>query len=234
MLLKKDEVRFLIVRHGESLGNAAQTLLGHTDMDLSELGYAQARETCKYILENYTVDEVRSSDLQRAWHTVEKIAAHFRVALQKERELREIMIGKWENMRISEVDERYHDDFVVWKTDFGRCCPTGGESPAMLRERISKEMWRIARENMAISENGETGRTVCIGSHGAAIRMLISEVRKTSFEDVREIPWAANASITELIYRADGTIEEVRYGYNAFMPETLAPEIAADGISKKV
>ncbi len=233
MALSNDAVRFLIVRHGESLGNATQTLLGHTDADLSELGYAQAKATCEYIIQNYEVDEVRSSDLQRAHHTVAAVATHFGLPLRLERGLREIMIGKWEMMRISDVDEQYHDDFVTWKTNFGLCCPTGGESPAHLRERISQEMWRIARENLQLSAEKATGRTVCIGCHAAAIRMLVSGIRGVSLEDVRDIHWAPNASVTELIYRADGGIEEIRYGYNAFMPETLCAAMGADGTTKK-
>ena len=233
MALGKDTVRFLIVRHGESLGNATQTFLGHSDADLSELGYAQARATCDYIIHHYKIDEVRSSDLKRARNTVAEVAAHFEVPLTLEVGLREIMIGKWEMMRISDIDEQYHDDFLIWKTNFGICCPTGGESAAHLRARIAEEMWRIAKENLRLSQDKTEGRTVCIGCHAAAIRMLISEIRGVTLEDVKDIPWAPNASVTELMYHADGTVEEVAYGNNAFMPEKLYVKIGADGTTKK-
>ena len=232
-MIDKNSVRFLIVRHGESLGNATQTLLGHTDIDLSELGYAQAKATCEYIVQNYRIDEVRSSDLQRARHTVDAVASHFGIELISERGLREIGIGKWEMMRISDVDAQYHEDFVTWRTNFGLCCPTGGESPAALRERISAEMWRIARENLQLSADCTQGRTVCIGCHAAAIRMLVSGIRGASLEEVKDIQWAPNASITELIYHADGGVEEICYGYNEFMPETLCAAMGADGTTKK-
>ena len=35
------------IRHGQSLGNLSQIMLGHTDLDLSPLGYLQAEKTCE-------------------------------------------------------------------------------------------------------------------------------------------------------------------------------------------
>lgn len=58
----------LLVRHGESLGNARREFLGHTNKDLSELGYKQAEKTAEY-LSKVKIDAVYSSDLIRAHNT---------------------------------------------------------------------------------------------------------------------------------------------------------------------
>ena len=41
--------KLIIIRHGQSLGNATRTFLGHTDKDLSELGYNQALATAEHL-----------------------------------------------------------------------------------------------------------------------------------------------------------------------------------------
>ena len=53
---------FFLVRHGQSIGNAKREFLGHTDKDLSELGYLQAQKTAD-LLANERIDVIYSSDL---------------------------------------------------------------------------------------------------------------------------------------------------------------------------
>ena len=57
-----------LVRHGESLGNAKRIYLGHTNLDLSDLGYIQANVTAQY-LKGVKIDAIYSSDLLRAHNT---------------------------------------------------------------------------------------------------------------------------------------------------------------------
>ena len=57
------------IRHGQSLGNQLGVFLGHTDLDLSELGYRQAACTAQY-LKDIKIDKVYSSDLLRAENTL--------------------------------------------------------------------------------------------------------------------------------------------------------------------
>ena len=64
------KTKIYFIRHGESLGNAARKILGHTDLDLSELGYRQAFATAEH-LKDIHIDVIYSSDLMRAMHTAE-------------------------------------------------------------------------------------------------------------------------------------------------------------------
>ena len=62
------ECKFYLVRHGQSLGNLNRIYLGHTDVDLSELGYKQAEITAEH-LRGVHFDSIYSSDLKRAHNT---------------------------------------------------------------------------------------------------------------------------------------------------------------------
>ena len=55
------KTKIMLIRHGESLANAKGVYLGHTDWDLSELGYQQAEVVGKY-LENEKIDIIYSSE----------------------------------------------------------------------------------------------------------------------------------------------------------------------------
>ena len=46
-------VRFVIIRHGYSVTNKAGKFTGQSDVPLDEMGYAQAEDTARYVLENY-------------------------------------------------------------------------------------------------------------------------------------------------------------------------------------
>ena len=82
------------IRHGQSLGNMKKTFLGHTDLDLSDLGYRQAECTAKY-LNSISIDTVYSSDLLRAYNTCNEFLKLSGKTAVKDQKLREIYAGDW-------------------------------------------------------------------------------------------------------------------------------------------
>ena len=46
------ETKLILIRHGESLGNATRTYLGHTDLDLSDKGREFDREHLRRLSTN--------------------------------------------------------------------------------------------------------------------------------------------------------------------------------------
>ena len=68
-----DKTRVLLVRHGQSQGNAEQRFGGHSPTPLSELGRAQAEATAR-ALRGEGVAAIYSSDLLRAVQTAEPLA----------------------------------------------------------------------------------------------------------------------------------------------------------------
>ena len=59
----------ILVRHGQSESNLKHIFCGQTDVKLTEKGHAQAKKTAEYIIKNYKIDKIYSSDLQRAYDT---------------------------------------------------------------------------------------------------------------------------------------------------------------------
>ncbi|PYS78380.1 MAG: hypothetical protein DMF66_06650, partial [Acidobacteria bacterium] len=68
-----ETTRILLVRHGQSQGNAERRFGGHSPTPLSELGLRQAEATARALtVENLTA--IYSSDLLRAVQTAEPLA----------------------------------------------------------------------------------------------------------------------------------------------------------------
>ena len=154
--------KLILIRHGESLGNASRRLLGHTDLDLSELGYRQA-EAAADALEKEKIDAIYSSDLLRAYNTAVPHADRRGLNIITSKKLREMMLGDWEGKSVDDVLIQYGDMYeVAWLGGYGTFRFPGGESTLEGGERFFAECARIAAEN----EN----KTILVTAHAAVIR----------------------------------------------------------------
>ena len=185
-------VKFVIIRHGYSVSNKERMFAGQMDVKLDELGLSQAEDTAKYILENYKIDAVYSSDLCRAVDTAKPLADALGLPVITYKELREISAGCWEGMYISEVKDKYPEKFAKGANDVGNARCGDGETTAELIERGRKIFQKIAREN--------EGKTVAIATHGGLIRAVRCMWLGISLDDMKDVPHVANASVTEVLY----------------------------------
>ena len=183
------------LRHGQSIGNLTKRYLGHTDEDLSELGYIQA-ELASHFFDLVNIDVIYSSDLIRAYNTVKPIATKKGFPILKSDKLREIYAGEWEGKTIDYLWENYYDTFSVWKNDTGNATTPGGESVKDLLKRVNDEVNRIVSENK--------GKKILIGIHATPIRVLTSLWQGLNIEETKNIPWVSNASVTCVEYWDNG------------------------------
>ncbi len=182
----------ILVRHGESTANREGIFAGHFDAELQDRGLLQAKETAKYIVANYHVDRVYASDLKRALNTGRCIAELAGVEIIPDRNLREINAGKWDGVKWADVEKIYRNDFSVWVADIGRARTTDGESVAELAERVMLRLERIAKEN--------DGKTVVVATHATPIRAVQSMLQTGGLEEMKNIPWVSNASVSVVEY----------------------------------
>ena len=99
-------MHLILVRHGESLGNAAGVLQGRLDYALSELGVRQAELTATRLADSGAT-RVLSSPLTRASATAAFIASSLNLDLQLEPDLAEYDIGEGAGLTITEVRAKY-------------------------------------------------------------------------------------------------------------------------------
>ncbi|MBQ7935479.1 MAG: histidine phosphatase family protein, partial [Clostridia bacterium] len=109
----------LLIRHGQSEANIKNLFAGHTDAELSPLGKQQAQVTARYIKDNYQVDRVYASDLQRAYETGKATADRYGLEVIAVEGMREIFGGDWENLSYELLEKEYAEAYDIWLHDVG-------------------------------------------------------------------------------------------------------------------
>ncbi len=146
--------RILLVRHGQSVWNADGRWQGQADPPLSELGEQQAVAAARAI---GLVDAIYTSDLTRARHTAELVAAQLGSDVAVDARLRERDAGDWEGRTRAEIDEGW-PGFL----DSGRR-PDGYEPDASVLARALAALTAIAA-----SHDGD----VLVITHGGVVRTV--------------------------------------------------------------
>lgn len=185
----------ILIRHGESEANRQGVFAGQIDPDLQNRGKEQAKATARFIAENYKIDKIYSSDLTRAYKTAKSLADELDLEIIKDKNLREVYAGKWEGMTFSDLAVTYKKDYDVWLNHIGKAVCTEGESVKQLGERVMGEITRIAKEN--------DRKTVAIATHATPIRAIQSIIQTGGLDQMENIPWVTNASVTVLEYDND-------------------------------
>lgn len=202
-----------LIRHGQSVGNLYDLFLGHTDLDLTELGKKQAERVASYF-ENIKIDAIFSSDLKRAYHTACPLAERKGLPIIKCPEMREIFAGEWEGKVFAEIRKESPMGDVWWE-DTGNARPDGGESVAELQQRILAEVSRLAKEN--------EGKSICIFTHFTPIYALKTAWAGVSVSEMKNMPKPSNASVTHVVYENGEFAELVEYANNAYLGDLDCP-----------
>lgn len=196
-----------LIRHGESEGNRRRAFLGHWDLPLTEKGREQAQRTAAFLADQKP-DVIYSSDLLRAYQTAEATATLLGMPIGKEPLLREIFAGEWENLLFDDIMKTYPESYRVWQEDIGNARPNGGESVLELQRRVTEVITRLAEKH--------DNQTMFLFTHATSIRVFTAHVLGKSQEEIGEIPWASNASVS--IFSYDGSkFTLIEYGKDDFM-----------------
>jgi len=174
----KNTVHFLIVRHGQSEGNASKILQGRGEYKLSETGRFQAAaRSLAFKAALADVDPAKillfSSPQTRARETAEIIAAQ--ISAEKTTfgepvyldELMEMELGIWTGKSWEEVK---NGDQTLWSAFMARSWDAipGAESSANLYDR-SLRIWATLRDK-AIESGAEK---IIVVTHGGLIQWLL-------------------------------------------------------------
>ncbi len=126
--------QLILVRHGETVLNAAGIAQGWNDSALSETGRRQARALAERV-KAHGVTAIFSSPLGRAMTTAEVLAEATGLPVTTLPDLREMCYGEWEGMRFLDVREQFAEDYEKWVDDPDYPSP-GGESHSDLLQRM--------------------------------------------------------------------------------------------------
>jgi broad specificity phosphatase PhoE len=141
-------VTLILVRHGQSEGNARGVITGSLDLDLTDRGREEARLAGARLAAEPVV-AVYSSALCRAANTGAAIATHHELEVQQLGALNEYSYGEAQGLSWPEIAERYQ----LTASDWGRGVVPGEEGHPAFRERIGSTIDLLLerhREDVAV------------------------------------------------------------------------------------
>lgn len=177
----KPGVTLYFVRHGETDWNAVQRYQGRTDTPLNARGREQAarngRALGAHLGSRKTSLDYVASPLQRASDTMRILRGEMGLepeAFRRDARLEEQSYGHWEGQLWSELPKTDPEGFRARAADKWGWQPRGGESYAMLAERIGGWV-RSVEADCVVASHGAVSRAlryVVLGLDQAAITSL--------------------------------------------------------------
>ena len=182
--------RFLVLRHGQSEWNALGRWQGQADIELTDLGYEQARRAADRL---GTFDAVVSSDLRRARITATIIAESLGLGLlPPDVRFRETHVGEWQGMTHDEIERDWPGYLEAHRR------PPGFEDDPSIVTRVSAALGDLSVQF--------PGGQVLVIAHAGVLRVMR---RHLGVLDQR----IANLGGCEFIVRRTGTdIPEISAG----------------------
>lgn len=191
--------RVLLIRHGQSEGNAAGRFGGHTSTPLSARGRKQAEATAQALLsENITA--IYSSDLSRAVETAMPLARLTGLDVEQTDAFRERGVGVMEGLTFEEAAARHPEHYAALiRRDFDHVL-LGGES---YRQRLEHASRRL---DHAIEQH--KGGRIALFSHTGTICILALHLMGALDAPELRPVWIAtsNCGISRFELRADGFV----------------------------
>ena len=246
--------KLVLLRHGESQWNLENRFTGWTDVDLTEKGEAEARESGKLLKEEgFQFDVVHTSLLMRANRTMEICLDEMgeeNILIKYNWRLNERHYGALQGLNKAETAKKYSNEQVlIWRRSYSTPPPqldADDEQHPRFDERYSdldpndlpaSECLKDTVDRFlpywheSIKPDIESGKRVFIVAHGNSLRALVKYLDTVSDEDIvgLNIPTGV-----PLVYELDESLKPIRNYYLGDQEAIAkkAAEVAAQGKSK--
>jgi broad specificity phosphatase PhoE len=194
-----DTTRILLVRHGQSQGNAEGRFGGHTETPLSARGRRQADAAAR-ALASEKITAIYSSDLLRAVQTAEPLARLTGLEIRRTTAFRERSVGVMESLTFEEAAEQHPEHYAALiRRDFEHVI-LGGESYRQMLDRASAKLDHAIKKHR--------GGRICIFSHTGTICILTLHLMGALDAPELRPVWVSttNCGVTRIELRSDGFV----------------------------
>jgi 2,3-bisphosphoglycerate-dependent phosphoglycerate mutase len=224
--------KIVLIRHGESQWNLENRFSGWVDVDLSEVGVAQAKEAGQLLKkEGFIFDVVFSSVLLRANRTAELLLAELgqNIPLTKTWKLNERHYGALQGLNKAETAAKYgNDQVLLWRRSYDVLPPLyeisdsshpshdplyanvdsnvlpGGENLKVTVERV------VSYWHSDIVPAIKSGKRILIAAHGNSLRGLVMYLDKLTEEEIMKLNIPTGVP---LVYELDENLIPIKHYY---------------------
>jgi 2,3-bisphosphoglycerate-dependent phosphoglycerate mutase len=242
--------RLILVRHGQSLWNVENLFTGWTDVDLSELGRAEATGAGRELLrERLAVDIAFTSVLKRAirtlWLMLDAMECMW-LPVERSWRLNERHYGALQGLNKAQTVAQHGDAQVkVWRRSYDiPPPPLTPEDPRHPRfdtryaavpaqdlpatESLKDTLARVLPFwHARIAPELRSGRTVLVVAHGNSLRAMVKMLDRVSDEQITELNIPTGVP---LLYELDGQLRPLARRY---LGDAAAVSAAADAVRRQ-
>jgi 2,3-bisphosphoglycerate-dependent phosphoglycerate mutase len=234
-------IKLVLLRHGESTWNKENRFTGWTDVDLSERGFQEAKQSGQVLkAEGYTFDIAYTSVLKRAirtlWLTLDELDLMW-IPVVRSWRLNERHYGALQGLNKAETAAKFGDDQVlVWRRSYDVPPPPLEESDPRypghdpryqglseaelpLTECLKDTVERVLPFwHSTIVPTIQSGQKVLLAAHGNSLRALVKYLDNVSDEEIvgLNIPTGI-----PLVYELDDQLRPIKHYYLGD-PEAIA------------
>ncbi len=184
-------MRLLLIRHGQSVGNAARRIQGLDDQPLTGAGREQALALAHRLQHEQDLCALYASPLLRARQTAEIIARHLELDLTYEDRLKEYDCGAITGMSFDEVLAHFPEIAAGWQQSPWRVPVPGEEGVESFQQRVISAMQDI----LAYHADGDA---IAIVAHGGTLSAYLANLLAIDYR--KRQPWVFdNASLSVII-----------------------------------
>lgn len=174
--------RLVLVRHGQTDYNREGRLQGQVDIPLNEAGTRQAAVLAATVAEN-PPDLLVSSPLERARDTAAIVGDTSGLDVTIDEAFLERGFGRWEGLRGEEIRRHWPAEHADWRAH-RPVHGLGVEDRPAVGDRVAAACRQLVAEN--------TGGTVMVIAHGAAITLGITALLGLDADDFRGVAGLEN------------------------------------------
>lgn len=189
----------LLIRHGQSEGNAERRFGGHTATPLSVRGRKQATATAE-ALKKDSLTAIYSSDLARAVETARPLATLTGLQINTSEAFRERSVGVMEGLTFEDAAQKHPEEYAaLLRRDFERVL-SGGESYRQLLGRARNKLDEVIAKHR--------GGRIALFSHTGTICILALHLMGALDSPELKPVWisSGNCGITRFELRPDGFV----------------------------
>ena len=225
--------KLVLVRHGQSAWNLENRFTGWTDVDLTDLGKAEALEAGKLLKEGgYDFDIAYTSVLKRAVKTlgiIQDVMNLDWLPVVRAWQLNERHYGSLQGLNKAEMAEKFGEAQVkVWRRSYDVPPPalelTDERHPKFDRRYASltpeqlpaTESLKITLErvlpywNATLTAEIKSGKRLLVVAHGNSIRALVKYLDNISESEITELNIPTGLP---LVYELDADLKPIKHYY---------------------
>jgi probable phosphoglycerate mutase len=206
-------LRIYFLRHGETPHSQRGAYCGATDPDLTASGEEMARVFANSYSKSMQWQGVFVSPMKRTMQTAQPFCQITGLPMQTRDGLKEIAYGAWEDQEQSDIQQRYHEDYLHWLAEPAWNAPTGGETAVQVASRALPVIAEI--------EASHATGNVLIVSHKATIRIILCSLLGIDLGRYRDRINTPAGSISIIKFDTHGPMLET-VGDRHYMPSNLS------------